>query len=70
MRQSLDERVLAFLRSVTGATAWAMRGDVGERDRPTISRALQRLKRKGLVRTDSLCSAYWKAVTDHKEPRP
>jgi hypothetical protein len=68
MESQLDDRVLSYLRSVYGSTAWAIRGHVGERDRPTISRALQRLKRKGLVRTDSLHAAYWKAVPAQKEP--
>lgn len=57
---SLDDRVLAYLRECGGSTAWAMRWAVGEMDRPTISKALQRLKRKGLVRTDTLHAAYWK----------
>lgn len=62
MSESLDDRVLNYLRTVTGSTAWAMRGQVGEMDRPTISKALQRLKRKNLVRTDLLQSTFWKAV--------
>lgn len=66
MTESLDERVLKFLRTVTGSTAWAMRGSVGEMDRPTISKALQRLKRKGLVRTDYLQQSYWKATKPEK----
>lgn len=58
----LDFRILNYLRTASGSTAWAMRGNVGEMDRPTISKALQRLKRKGLVRTDILQRSYWKAV--------
>lgn len=59
---SLDDRVLSYLRECGGSTAWAMRGPVGEMDRPTISKALRRLKRKGLVRTDLLQPSYWKPV--------
>lgn len=66
MSESLDDRVLSYLRTVTGATAWAMRGAVGEMNRPTISKALQRLKRKGLVRTDVLQASFWKAVPDQQ----
>lgn len=62
MSEKLDVRVLAYLRTVSGSTALAMRGHVEEMDRPTISKALQRLKRKGLVRTDTLQASFWKAV--------
>lgn len=62
MAKSLDDRILDFLGTVTGSTAWAMRGYVGEIDRATISKALQRLKRKGLVRTDYLQKSFWRAV--------
>jgi uncharacterized membrane protein len=58
----LETKIISFLRTVTGATAWSMRSYVGEMDRPTISKALQRLKRKGLVRTDVLQRSYWKAT--------
>lgn len=70
MSKTLDDRVLAYLRTVTGSTAWAMRGQVGEMDRPTISKALQRLKRKGLVRTDVLQASYWKAVKQQGQVTP
>jgi len=57
MNAQLDEKVLTHLRGVQGSTAWAMRGSIGE-SRETISKALQRLKRKGLVGCDG---AYWSA---------
>lgn len=63
MDKSLDDRILDYLRTVSGSTAWAMRGYIGERDRPTISKALQRLKRKGLVRTNHVQASYWMAVS-------
>lgn len=56
-RAQIDEKVLRHLRSIAGSTAWAMRGAVSE-DRETISKALQRLKRKGLVECDGF---YWQA---------
>jgi hypothetical protein len=62
-RELLDSKVLAYLNKFGGSTAWAMRGEVGEKNRKVISKSLQRLKRKGLVRTDTLSSAYWKPVT-------
>ena len=61
MSNPLDAKVLDHLRSITGSTAWAMRGVIGE-DRPAISKALQRLKCKGLVETCSVQSTYWQAV--------
>lgn len=70
MSETLDDRILAYLRTVTGSTAWSMRGQVGEMDRPTISKALHRLKRKGLVRTDVLQASYWKAVKQQDQVTP
>lgn len=57
MSAQLDEKVLAHLRTVPGSTAWAMRGSIGE-SRETISKSLQRLKRKGFVSCDG---SYWSA---------
>ncbi|OEO24030.1 hypothetical protein AX279_19545 [Pseudomonas sp. J237] len=62
MDKSLDDRVLEHLHAVSGSTAWAMRAYVNEIDRKEISKALQRLKRKGLVRTSTIQAAYWRAV--------
>lgn len=59
----LDSKVLTYLQIVGGSTAWSMRHAVGEMERKTISKSLQRLKRKGLVRTDYLCASYWRPVT-------
>lgn len=58
---SIDSHVLEHLRSIHGSTAWAMRHAIGE-DRETISKALQRLKRKGLVECTG--TAYWQATTE------
>lgn len=52
----IDQKVLSHLRSVPGSTAWAMRGAINA-TREDISKACQRLKRKGLVICDG---AYWK----------
>ena len=49
----IDDRVLEHLRKIQGSTAWAMRHAIGE-DRPTISKALNRLKRKGLVECNGI----------------
>jgi predicted transcriptional regulator len=62
-RAQIDEKVLRHLRALTGSTAWAMRGAVSE-DRETISKALQRLKRKGLVECGG---AYWRVHTESSE---
>ena len=61
-RVALDTRVLNHLRNVQGSTAWAMRGAV-EGTREDVSKACQRLKRKGLVKTSETQSTYWQAVT-------
>ena len=61
-RIALDTRVLNHLRGVQGSTAWAMCGAVGA-VREDASKACQRLKRKGLVRTSETQSTYWQAVT-------
>jgi len=61
-RELLDSKVLAYLQTVGGSSAWSMRHAVGEMDRKIISKSLQRLKRKGLVRTDYLCASYWRPV--------
>ena len=53
-----DERVLGYLRGIVGSTAHAMRGAIRE-SREEISKACQRLKRKGLVTNEG---PYWKAV--------
>ncbi len=55
----IDDRVLEHLRKIQGSTAWAMRHAIGE-DRPTISKALNRLKRKGLVECNG--TPYWVAT--------
>lgn len=65
-KASLDDKIIAHLLAAGGSTAWAMRSHVGELDRPTISRALQRLKRKGLVRTAITQPSFWKPVTKRK----
>lgn len=59
MNDLLDKKVLKHLKSIGGSTAWMMRFAIGE-DRPTISKSLQRLKRKRLVAANGF---YWKAVT-------
>jgi uncharacterized membrane protein len=60
MNDSLDKKVLNHLKSIGGSTAWMMRFAIGE-DRPTISKCLQRLKRKGLV---AAVGSYWKATSN------
>lgn len=55
----IDAKVLDHLRKVQGSTAWAMRRAIGE-DRPTISKALNRLKRKGLVECNG--TPFWVAI--------
>ncbi|UFH28787.1 hypothetical protein [Pseudomonas sp. CIP-10] len=53
-----DERVLGHLIGIEGSTAHAMRGAVRE-SREEISKACQRLKRKGLVTNKG---SFWQAV--------
>jgi len=57
----LDKRVLAHLRSIGGSTAWAMHSGL-DATREEVSKACQRLKRKGLVKTSEGQSTYWQAV--------
>lgn len=61
-RFPLDKRVLDYLLARQGSTAWAMHGSVGA-TRDEVSKACQRLKRKGLVKTSETQSTYWQAVT-------
>lgn len=58
LKNPLDGKVLVHLRGISGSTAHAMRGDLGE-TREDISAACQRLKGKGLVRCEG---AYWIAT--------
>lgn len=60
-RIALETRVLNYLRGVEGSTAWAMCNAVGA-TREDTSKACQRLKRKGLVKTSETQSTYWQAV--------
>lgn len=60
-RIALNTRALNHLRNVQGSTAWVMRGTVGT-TREDISKACQRLKRKGLVKTSEIQLTYWQAV--------
>ncbi|MNJ27763.1 hypothetical protein D3C77_222780 [compost metagenome] len=53
-----DERVLGHLLGIEGSTAYAMCGAIRE-SREEISKACQRLKRKGLVTNKG---PYWQAV--------
>ena len=53
-----DKAVLAYYQREGGATAWICSLDL-QVERKTVSAALQRLKRKGLVRADG---SYWKAA--------
>lgn len=62
-RIALDRRVLNYLLAVPGSTAWAMHGSVGA-TREEVSKACQRLKRKGLVKTSEPQSTYWQAVKE------
>lgn len=64
---SIDSHVLEHLRGIEGSTAWAMRHAIGE-DRETISKALQRLKRKGLVKCCAGTS-YWQATNEASKDR-
>lgn len=54
----LDKKVLDHLSGINGSTAWMMRNKVGA-TREEVSKACQRLKRKGLVAADG---TYWQAV--------
>lgn len=54
----LDEKVLNYLLGINGCTAWMMRNKVGA-TREEVSKACQRLKRKGLV---AATGTYWQAV--------
>lgn len=58
MNNPIDIKVLEYLRSTSGSTDWVMRNKVGA-SREDVSKACQRLKRKGLVSADG---TYWKAV--------
>lgn len=58
MSNPLDSKVLDYLRSVEGCTAWAMHGRM-QASREDVSKACQRLKRKGLV---SANGSYWQAM--------
>lgn len=58
MENTLDQRVLDHLQSVNGSTAWAMRS-TAKASREEVSKACQRLKRKGMVTNDG---PYWQAV--------
>lgn len=58
LKNPLDGKVLVHLRGISGSTAHAMRGDLGE-TREDVSAACQRLKGKGLVRCEG---AYWIAT--------
>lgn len=51
----LDDKVLEHLRTIKGSTAWIMSSAVGD-TRENISKACQRLKRKGLV---SVVGSFW-----------
>ena len=55
---STDERILGHLLGIEGSTAHAMRGAIRE-SREEISKACQRLKRKGLVTNKG---PFWQAV--------
>jgi CRP-like cAMP-binding protein len=54
----LDAKVLDYLRTVNGCTAWVMSGRV-KTTREEVSKACQRLKRKGLIAANG---SYWQAV--------
>ncbi|MDD2056591.1 hypothetical protein NPS58_03910 [Pseudomonas putida] len=60
-RAQADARVLKYLQSCQGSTAWAMSGAV-RLSREEVSRACQRLKRKGLVATSPTLATFWQAV--------
>lgn len=58
----LDDRVLNHLRGRQGSTAWAMHFAVGA-TREDVSKACQRLKRKGLIKTSARLRYFWEAVS-------
>ncbi|WP_122558525.1 hypothetical protein [Pseudomonas viridiflava] len=58
MSASVDDKVLEHLRSIPGSTAWVMTSAVGE-PREAVSKACQRLKRKGLL---IVVGSYWSAI--------
>lgn len=60
-RIELDKRVLDYLLARPGSTAWAMYSSVAA-TREEVSKACQRLKRKGLVETSEVQSTFWQAV--------
>ncbi|RWU21294.1 hypothetical protein DM813_19090 [Pseudomonas alkylphenolica] len=60
-RAEAEARVLKHLQGCLGSTAWAMSGAVRLR-REEVSKACQRLKRKGLVATSPNQATYWQAV--------
>ncbi len=60
MNNPLDQQVLDYLLTIEGSTAWAMCGQFGGEPDP-VKKALQRLKRKGLVECRRT-TAYWQAV--------
>lgn len=51
----LDDEVLIALQAIGGCTAYHLSHHVTA-DRPTISKSLQRMKRKGVVKNNG---AYW-----------
>ena len=57
----MDGKVLNYLRDRTGSTAWAMTGAIGA-TREEVSKACQRLRRKGLIETSATQLTYWQAV--------
>ncbi len=61
MSKPLDQKVLEHLVGIHGSTAWAMTGAMGA-SRVEVSKACQRLKRKGLVKTSEAQSTFWQAV--------
>ena len=57
----MDGKVHNYLRDRTGSTAWAMAGAIGA-TREEVSKACQRLRRKGLIETSATQLTYWQAV--------
>jgi predicted transcriptional regulator len=51
----IDQEVLSALQAIGGCTAY-MLGYQVQMDRPAVSRSLQRMKRKGIVKNKG---AYW-----------
>lgn len=58
MSNILDAKVLDHLQGIQGSTAYMMRNKVGA-TREEVSKACQRLKRKGLI---TASGTYWQAV--------